>query len=383
MRRLFRHLAVSDEEWHMRKKRIRRIQLWLLLLAFVLTMANIFVELKLRAQRAHPEPAARAQRITRASAEEITRVVNAVKEAAADFHVDPKTIRQKNGSYIVPIPKEMRFLDFYFHLKNRLSNIDAGIGQTIDDRKKSSIEMTVLIDEEFAVKLVFLRKQALPSVAGRIAIVIDDFGYSYNEVVKDFLFFPEPLTVSIIPGLEESGRIAKEAQLAEREIMVHLPMEPLNENYANDDYIILAIHDRAMVRLRVRQAFSQIPQAVGLNNHQGSKVTMDRKIMTAVMTEIKNEKKFFIDSHTSRQSVALAVAHSLKVPAAANQIFLDAEDDETFIETQLLRLAELSCKQGKAVGIAHVRKRTFDVLQRMIPELKSRGIEFVYVTEIL
>jgi polysaccharide deacetylase 2 family uncharacterized protein YibQ len=240
----------------------------------------------------------------------------------------------------------------------------------------------IVIDDEKALKVILYQRESMTAVTGQVAIIIDDFGYAYNDLVRKFLFFPKPLTISIIPGLDETGKVARDAKLANREILVHMPMEPLNEKFSDDGYTLLSGMDGGTVRLRVRQAFSKIPGAIGMNNHQGSKATADRAVMKAALGELKKQNKFFVDSRTNPKSVGVEVARELKVPVAANKIFIDAEDDEDFIEGQMNKLADMAAKNGTVVAIAHMRKKTFNVLERMMPLLEQQGIKFIYVSQV-
>ncbi|MBN2356033.1 divergent polysaccharide deacetylase family protein [candidate division KSB1 bacterium] len=383
MKRMVQHKAVAAKDWEKHKARIRRWQFRLSMLAIVLALANGLLGIVIRSSSDGGPRPDRPTEPRHAPSSETAAAVTIVKAVLEEFHISSDRVRQREHVYFVSIPEEMRFIDFHFRLNEKLRDIDGQISRTIDNRKNNRYELTITVDDEQAAKFVFLRKAGLPATVGKLAIIVDDFGYGYNDVVNQFICFPVPLTLAILPGLKESRRIAQEAQLAGREILLHMPMEPLNEKFHDDGHYILASHDPGTIRLRIRQAFSLLPEASGLNNHQGSRVVIDRDIMTTVMEEIKRQNKIFIDSYTNPRSVALSVARSLNVPSAANQVFIDAKDDETFIENQLARLAHLAHKQGKVVGIAHVRKKTLEVFQRTLPELRVRGIELVYISEIL
>ena len=50
---------------------------------------------------------------------------------------------------------------------------------------------------------------------GRICIIIDDFGYSVNDQVMDFLQFEENLTLAILPGQNYTDEIGSLALIPE------------------------------------------------------------------------------------------------------------------------------------------------------------------------
>jgi polysaccharide deacetylase 2 family uncharacterized protein YibQ len=155
------------------------------------------------------------------------------------------------------------------------------------------------------------------------------------------------------------------------------------ESYRHDDYILLTRHNPGTIRLRIQRAFSLMPQAVGCNNHQGSKATADTAVMRVVLSEIKSLGKHFIDSRTTSESVALEIARQLNCPAASNHIFLDVEDDETYIHGQLDRMVELAKSRGTVIAIGHMRKKTLDVIKRTVPELEARGLRFVHTSQLI
>ncbi|NQU28154.1 MAG: divergent polysaccharide deacetylase family protein, partial [Candidatus Marinimicrobia bacterium] len=77
------------------------------------------------------------------------------------------------------------------------------------------------------VKLPEVAKPITPS-KGQIAIIIDDFGYNFEQYTRSFLDFNARLTFAVIPGHNYSQRFATAAAKAGFEVMIHMPMETLN-----------------------------------------------------------------------------------------------------------------------------------------------------------
>jgi polysaccharide deacetylase 2 family uncharacterized protein YibQ len=67
--------------------------------------------------------------------------------------------------------------------------------------------------------------------------------------------------------------------------------------------------------------------AVGANNHQGSSVTENREIMTIILDWLNKHNLFFVDSATSKNSLAQSLAYSRGYPALKRDIFLDVPDE--------------------------------------------------------
>jgi len=335
------------------------------------------------ARKESPPVEAPADPRDRASQKEVEQVGEALRKALASFRLTAPTVRKSGEAYTVSIPHNLNIHRLQFELMEQLDEVDGKIVKAIEDRRRDRMEYTVEVDGDWACRIVLMQRESISALSGRMAIIVDDFGYANNELVRKFLYYPKPLTIAILPGQKASGVVARDARVANREILVHMPMEPLNERFSDEGYTLLAGQDAGTARLRVRAALAQIPHAIGINNHQGSRVTADRVLMKAVMTELKHQDKLFVDSRTSSQSVALQVARELGLRAGANQVFLDAEDKESFIEGQFEKAAAIAGKQGEVIAICHMRKRTFKVLERMIPRLEQQGIRFVYLSEVL
>lgn len=216
----------------------------------------------------------------------------------------------------------------------------------------------------------------------RIAIVIDDWGYDW-AAAPGFLSFPERLTVAVLPFLPHSVSQAERALAAGHEVIVHMPMEPLNSSLDIGPGGVYVGMEPDAVAQAVAAALAAVPGAVGMNNHMGSRATTDPTIMRTVLGVLKEQGKFFVDSFTTAQTVGPAVARDLGLPYAVNQVFLDNEDDEEHIRGQIRRLANLAKQKGFAVGIGHVRPRTYQALMDMLPELQAEGFEFVTVSQVL
>ena len=218
---------------------------------------------------------------------------------------------------------------------------------------------------------------------GVIGLIIDDFGYRNDHVSNGFLNLSGKLTYAIIPGHEYSQLFSKKAYDAGYEIIVHMPMENIGKTYGEEEYALMSYFQDDEIKDRINSAFDQLPESIGLNNHQGSRGTADSRVMTLLAGVIKEKKKFFIDSRTTSNSLAETTMRKYNVATNKRDIFLDNELDEEKINTQLLKLAELSEKKGIAIGIGHVKPQTLSVLEREIPVLQKKGFRFEFVSRLV
>ncbi len=213
-----------------------------------------------------------------------------------------------------------------------------------------------------------------------VAIVVDDFGYFNNSLVRGFLALKVPFTITIIPGLEFSSEIARKASEAGREYLCHLPMEPEGDGYSKESYIKVSM-SKGEIKRYIEKALESVPGAVGINNHMGSKATADERTMKVVLSICKERGLFFIDSMTSPRSVAGKVAEMLSLPCLHNDLFLDNRGED--VKVALGRLVSIAKRRGYAVGIMHARKKSLVALKWFINQVEKEGVEMVNVSRLI
>lgn len=218
----------------------------------------------------------------------------------------------------------------------------------------------------------------------RLALVIDDLGYMQPELVTRLCSLPIPFSVAVLPYQEFSRESAQIAHRLGKEVMLHLPMEPIGYPGPGRDpgpNAILYNLPESEVRQRVRMALDAIPFRAGVNNHMGSRITPDRTRMTWVLQEIKARKCFFVDSRTEKDSVAFDVAEELGIRAVQRKVFLD--DDKAFAEEekQWDRALKLAEKDGSVLIIGHIYPETVAALEKLVPRTKGQ-VRFVTAGEL-
>ena len=231
--------------------------------------------------------------------------------------------------------------------------------------------------------IVARREDAAP----RVAIVIDDFGYNRSKTTLGFLELEDPITIAVLPQCPYTRRIANEAHAAGKQVIAHIPMQPESYPDANPgEGALLERHTAEELRTLTRAVLDEIPHARGANNHMGSRLTTRQPHMRAVMGELKERGLFFVDSVTTPSSVAYAEARRAGVPAGRNTLFLDSYLDESGrldVPGRLRALEEAARRNGFAIGIGHPKPETLDALERGLPEMRARGIEIVFVSELV
>lgn len=218
---------------------------------------------------------------------------------------------------------------------------------------------------------------------GVIVLVIDDFGYRNDNISDGFLNLSIPITCAIIPGHTASKKFAEKAVSYGKEVIIHMPMESENYSPGEDEYKLLTSMTSELLENKLIQAFESLPEAIGMNNHQGSKATSDSKTMTVLASVLKDRGKYFIDSRTSSLTIGEKTMISFGVPTARRNIFLDNNNDLDRIEEQMNKLANSAKKNGVAVGLGHARRNTLSVIEKVVPDLLDKGFVFQFASQVV
>ena len=256
----------------------------------------------------------------------------------------------------------------------------------MDDDKKEQVLQEKMVEVEKKKKErpdVALPEKPIPEVKGMIGIVIDDFGYRNDEISEGFLDLDANLTYAIIPGHRYSTSFGEKAVDAGYEVIVHMPMENTGKTYGEEEYVLMTKMDNETIERRLNNALKEIPTAIGMNNHQGSKASADQNVMSNIAKVMKEKSLFFLDSRTTVETIGETTMEVFGVPTARRNVFLDNEDDEQKIERQLMKLVKRSEELGAAIGIGHVKPKTLNVLSDQIPKLMKKGYRFEFVSKML
>ena len=245
---------------------------------------------------------------------------------------------------------------------------------------RTSPEIIEKIEEPVFQDSVF---SVMDEKVNTIVLVIDDFGYRDDSISDGFLNLSVPITCAVLPGHIQSSRFAKKAINAGKEVIIHMPMQSTVPSSGEEEFKLKTGMTSEEIEWRLNEALNEIPEAVGINNHQGSKATTDGIVMAAVASVLKNKNKFFLDSRTSSKTVGESTMRSVGVPTARRHIFLDNDLNIKNISKQLNKLVDVSEKKGLAIGIGHVKGNTLKVLEKEIPDLLERGFDFKFLSQVV
>ena len=143
-----------------------------------------------------------------------------------------------------------------------------------------------------------------PVYAGKLAIVIDDFGYRPH--------YENQVLAMRQPFLSPSSRMRhtrvrwRPRPNSGHRVLIHLPMAPSANNRWKDTLRPEMSSDE--IDRIIRDAYNKVPYAVGLNNHMGSAMTSSLYGMLKVMQALERYNLYFLDSMTIGNSQAMRAA---------------------------------------------------------------------------
>lgn len=207
----------------------------------------------------------------------------------------------------------------------------------------------------------------MPVYAGKLAIVIDDFGYRPHQE-NQVIALPSNVSVAVLPNAPHAHEMATKAHKAGHEVLIHLPMAPLSKQPLEKDTLRPEMSSGEIERI-IRDAVNKVPYAVGLNNHMGSAMTSSLFGMQKVMQALDQYHLYFLDSVTIGNSQAMRAAAGTKVNVIKRKVFLDDKQNEADIRFEFNRAIALARRNGSAIAIGHPHPTTVRVLQQMVYNL--------------
>lgn len=259
----------------------------------------------------------------------------------------------------------------------------------VSSAKKKTREFVVPVppmkQDYYTGEIPAVTTPAVPKVSGKaeLAIVVDDMGSSLQEA-QSLAAIGVPINFAIIPGLRHYHEVANFSANRGIEIMIHMPMQPKEypRRRLESNGLLLEQSDEEL-RDRLNSYIEQLPQAVGANNHMGSGFTENPEKMKVVLSVLKENNLFFLDSITTPLTVGAKVAKELGMSYARRDVFLDNDQNELYIRGQLAKAVSRSHKTGHAIAICHPHHATIATLAKILPTLSQQGVVLVKISHLI
>lgn len=229
--------------------------------------------------------------------------------------------------------------------------------------------------------LIFVISQLLLAKP-KFALVIDDLGPQLGTY-QNIFSLQEPVTLAIMPAMSQTKYLVKNIPSKNFEIIIHFPWEAISQKVNNYPIRITEQSGTADIQQMIQKALVENYRAVGINNHMGSKISGNKRILTVFMTELKKRQLFFLDSRTIHNSLAYKIAKQTGIKAAYNNVFLDTKNRQDHFDQMFDLAVKIAKKKGQVVAICHANR--LSTVKRLPCLLKKYGqeVNFVHVSQLV
>ena len=217
---------------------------------------------------------------------------------------------------------------------------------------------------------------------GTIYFVFDDAGHNLKQL-ESFLALPFPCTIAVLPGLQYSKEAAQRIRAAGKELILHQPMQAINLAMDPGPGAIKDGMSEDQIRKIIERNLDEVGPVAGMNNHEGSLITADRKSMSVVLDIVQEKKIFFLDSRTNAETVVPALAREKNMTIWERAVFLDNLQEESAIIDAVYSGMKIAEKKGAAIMIGHIwSSELASVLTSMYPTLSEQGFSLSTIAKI-
>ncbi len=231
--------------------------------------------------------------------------------------------------------------------------------------------------------LILTRSSAYFTSTAKIAIFIEDFGFQADETTIQYLSFPEPLTVGLLPEKKLTTWTAQIADEYKKEIVLMLPMEPVPVAFAKQSNSVIMVHyTEDKIRQLLNNAIERIPNFSGVANYYGTRVLADSKVVSMLFEQITSRNSYFLYFPQQRNVSVSTIAKSAGTPYVSVDIVVDTTLSVNRIQDTLRHCAMIAQKTGYVVVSSKARGSFIQALTNEIPVLKQNGIKLVYISEL-
>lgn len=220
----------------------------------------------------------------------------------------------------------------------------------------------------------------------RLALVM--YGFGEDAAAADSFFaLPAPFAVAVVPGGKEGDRTLDHARERQREIVLHLPLEPINYPRINPGpgTILVSMSPRRIADI-VRKHFGRAGAVTAVANHMGSLATQDMTVMTALFRELKRRNVAFLHVTPAPGAVCKPLAADMGINYEEPDEVVDGEARMVNAKALDRRWNDI-LKEARARGRLVVMMRATPLTKRWLSQALSAkrlgGVDIVPLTALL
>lgn len=218
----------------------------------------------------------------------------------------------------------------------------------------------------------------------RVAIVIGGLGLSQTGTQRAIEDLPGEITFAFAASGNSLQRWMQEARRKGHELLIQIPMEPLDYPANDPGPLTLVTADGTKANLnRLHEAMGKITNYTGIVNYLGAGYLSNPSAVEPVLRDMAKRGLLFLDDGSSARTVTEKVAKPLNAPYAFADITIDGQLDRQAILRKLDELERVAQRKGTAIGMGSAFDETIDAVAEWTKEAQGRGIEIVGVASLV
>ena len=218
----------------------------------------------------------------------------------------------------------------------------------------------------------------------KIAIVVGGLGRSAAATKAALDALPAAVTLGFTPYAGDVGQWAAQARERGHEILLQIPMEPLDfpESDPGPHTLRSGQEEEANIQ-HLTWSLGRFTGYAGVSNQLGQRFLSDSEALAPILTYLGRRGLYFFDNGTASQSVVPMVAGQVGIPAAQSGAPLDTIQNAAEIDRRLSELETQARANGSALGSAFLYPVSVARIAAWARGLEARGFVLVPVSAIV
>ena len=244
----------------------------------------------------------------------------------------PATSRNQPVRWRIGIAPEASLLQTNFSITEALRQAGGTVfsGRERPLKGGTEVVMMVGVGRQRTHELTIVRGGRLEDKSAdhpaRVALVLYGFAEDAGDLAKRLFALEVPFAVAIPPDGKTSYALFRDAHRLKREVVLHLPLEPINyPQVSPGPGTLLVSWKPAKITSEMRREISQANPIVAVANLMGSLATQDMTVMTTIYGELHRERLPFVHLNPAPGSVCRALASQLGVAYEEPDAVIDFE----------------------------------------------------------
>jgi len=218
----------------------------------------------------------------------------------------------------------------------------------------------------------------------KIAIVVGGLGRSAGATKAALDALPAAVTLGFTPYAGDVGQWAAQARERGHEILLQVPMEPLDFPDSDPGPHTLRSGQEEEANIQhLTWSLGRFTGYAGVTNLLGQRFLSDSEALAPILTYLGRRGLYFFDNGAASQSVVPVVAAQVGIPAVQSGAALDSIQSAPEIDRRLSELETQARANGSALGSAFLYPVSVARIAIWARGLESRGFVLVPVSAIV